>query len=100
MIAGYGALPVGGNATDAENVIEVVPSPAFTVMLVLVTLPLTIAGFGGFAPSSQLSICALISARRHIQSARFVIGEPLIDRNGSGSSASACNAPYDGMDGI
>jgi hypothetical protein len=48
--AGYGAEPVVGSWTLAEKLALRPWSDTFTVMLLVETVPVTDAGFGGFCP--------------------------------------------------
>ena len=47
--AGNGPVPLG-SSTPAEKLALRPFSPAFTVMLVFETVPVTLAGFAGFSP--------------------------------------------------
>jgi hypothetical protein len=43
-------VPVLGRETDAEKLAFLPPSPTITEILVLETVPETVAGFGGLVP--------------------------------------------------
>jgi hypothetical protein len=50
MTAGNGPEPVLGSCTPAEKLALLPLFETFTVMLVDETVPVTLAGFGGFVP--------------------------------------------------
>src|SRR6185437_276733 len=86
MMAGYGGQPAEGKLTLAVNEALFPLAVTFTVMLVLVTVPVTVGG-GGLVPRAYISACLRISSRRQVQSALAVISVPSSFLNGSGSRA-------------
>src|SRR5690242_5458290 len=90
--AGNGPVPLG-SCTPAEK-LELRPLfVTFTVMVVLVTVPVTLAGLGGLAPYTNVSASRLISSRLQRQSDTDAMRLPSSRRNGSGSRVSAVVEP-------
>src|SRR3954447_7694892 len=81
--AGNGPLPLG-LLMVAVNDTVFVPFPTVTMRFAPLSVPVTELGLAGLAPSSYCCACAMISARRHVQSALLAMRVPLIDLKGSG----------------
>src|SRR4051794_40319945 len=96
--AGNGPVPPG-RLTEGEKVALLPWLDTFTVMLVLVTVPVTLCGRAGFSPYTNFSDSFLISSRRQIQSPVAVMRAPSSFLNGSGSLALAGSEPASGRPG-
>ncbi|MFY1698207.1 hypothetical protein [Solwaraspora sp. WMMA2101] len=88
MTAGWGPEPpLVGSWTLAEKLALRPWWDTLTVMLLLDTLPVTVAGLAGLSPYTVRSASSRVSARRQRQSALVVMRVPLALRKGSGSRA-------------
>src|SRR3954454_19545155 len=90
--AGKGPVPPG-SCTLAEKLALRPLADAFTVMLELDTVPVTVGGFAGFWPYTYRSASCLISSRRHVHSDLLEMRVPSSFRNGSGSFEFAVSVP-------
>src|SRR5262245_5694747 len=86
MISGNGPVPLGLEIV-AVSVIEAEPCVDTTVSVLPDSVAVRVLGGAPLGPDTQYSICALISARRHLHWSRVVMRVPLVIRNGSGRFA-------------
>ena len=88
MMAGAGVVAPAGMLTDTLKLMLLPPRSTFTLMEVLLTLPVTLSGLPGFSLWIYFSTIFFRQARWHFQSDLFDILDPsaILKRSGSALS--------------